>query len=100
MLKITIADAIKHRRLTVEGKLVGPWAARLKDACEVARAELHGRELVIEMKNLTAISQEGENTLLQLMKEGVKFRADGVFTKHVLRQLAWRVAGERQEVGK
>jgi len=49
---------------------------------------LDGRGLVIDVKNLTGISQEGEDTLLALMNEGAKFRCRGVFAKQILRQLA------------
>ena len=87
MLKISIVEGHTQRRLIVEGKLVGPWAAELKSACEKARADLHPRELVLDMKHLTAISQEGENVLLELLNDGIKFRCWGVFTKHVLKQL-------------
>jgi hypothetical protein len=97
MLKISVIDGRKQQRLILEGKLIAPWAAELKTACDRARADLHGRELVIDIKDLTAISQEGENVLLELMNDGVKFRSDGVFTKHVLRQLARRIRGNIQE---
>jgi hypothetical protein len=42
------------------------------------------------MNNLSAISQEGENVLLELLSEGIKFRCHGVFTKLILRQLVRR----------
>ena len=29
MLKISILDTPRHRRLVIEGKLIGPWAAEL-----------------------------------------------------------------------
>jgi hypothetical protein len=53
------------------------------------RGDLQDRELVSDQQNLTAISQQGEDVLLELISERVKFRC-GVFTKHVLRQLARR----------
>jgi hypothetical protein len=90
MLKISLIDSARQRRLIVEGKLIAPWTAELKSACEKARAGLHGRELVIEMKHLTTISQEGENIILELINGGIKFRCDGVFTKHVVKQLTRR----------
>ncbi|HTC94702.1 MAG TPA: hypothetical protein VK699_14775 [Terriglobales bacterium] len=90
MFKIYVIEGRIHRTLVLEGKLVAPWIAELRTACENARADLHDRELVIEIKNLTAISQAGENLLLELMRQGVAFRPDGVFTKHVLAQLARR----------
>jgi hypothetical protein len=45
---------------------------------------------VIDVKNLTGISQEGEDVVLALMNEGAKFRRRGVFAKQILRQLATR----------
>ena len=90
MLKISLIDNARQRRLVVEGKLIAPWAAELRSACEKATADLHGRELVIEMKHVTAISLEGENVILELINAGIKFRCDGVFTKHVVKQLTRR----------
>ena len=57
MLKTSLIDSARQRRLIVEGKIIAPWAAELKSACEKARAGLHRRELVIEMKHITTISQ-------------------------------------------
>ena len=91
MLKITIIDTPDRRRFVLEGKLVAPWAAELRNECRKAAAELRGRELVIELRNVTCISQDGENVLLELMKEGVRFRSSGVFTKHVVKQLASKI---------
>jgi hypothetical protein len=90
MLKISLVDGHARRRLIVEGKLIAPWAAVLRIACKNARADLRGRELIVEMQHVTAISQEGENLLLELMNEGVKFHCRGIFTKQVLKQVARR----------
>ena len=97
MLKISIVESHTRRRLIVEGKLVGPWAAELKSACIEARADLRDRELVIEMKHITTISQEGENVLLELMSNGIKFCCQGVFTKQVVKQLSRRRATTLRE---
>ena len=97
MLKISMIETTRHCRLVLEGKLIAPWAGELKGACERARADLRGRELIVDMRNLIAISQEAENVLLELMNEGVKLRAYGVFTKHILKQLAQRKHGNGRE---
>jgi anti-anti-sigma regulatory factor len=91
MLKISIVEGRKQRRLVVEGKLVAPWSDELKAACERAGSGLNGRELVIDLKNVTPISQQGENLLLELMKQGVRFRGCGVFTNEILKQVARRL---------
>lgn len=97
MLKISFIDNPTRCLLVLEGKLIAPWAAELRSACEKVRADLNGRELVIEMKHITAISQEGENVILGLINEGVKFCSRGVFTKHVLKQLTRRARRELRE---
>jgi hypothetical protein len=87
MLKISLVDNARQRRVIVEGKLIAPWTAELRKAWQEARADLRGRELVIEMKHITTISQEGENVILELINAGIRFRCDGVFTKHVVKEL-------------
>ena len=88
MLRISMIELRNERRLVLEGKLIAPWTAELRSMCEKARQNLKGRELVVDLKNLTVISQEGQNLLVALMNEGVKFRCCGVFTRQLLRQLA------------
>jgi hypothetical protein len=97
MLKISILDKPSHRRLVVEGKLIAPWAAELSSVWRQAKADPNGRELVIDVKCLTAITEDGENVLLELMKEGARFRSSGVFTKQVLKRLARRAQQNPQE---
>lgn len=97
-MKISLIDNDRRCRLIVEGKLIAPWAAELRSVCEKARADLRGRELIIDLKHITAISQEGENVILEQMNGGVKFRCDGMFTKHVLKELTHRAARNVGEV--
>ena len=91
MLKITVVEDARRRRLIVEGKLIAPWAAELATAYQTAKADLQNRELMVDLRNLTAISSDGEDVLLELMHEKVKFRC-GVYVKEVLRQLGLKRA--------
>jgi len=90
MLKISVVDSRTQRRLVLEGQLIAPWVAELRAEWTRVRAELNGRDVVIELDHVMVISQEGENALLQLINEGARFRCRGVLTKHVLQQLARR----------
>jgi hypothetical protein len=90
ILKITNIEGQKQFRVVVEGRLVAPWTRELRPACEKAWEELHGRELIVELKHLVAISQEAENILVDLMNRGVKVCGSGVFTKQILKHLARR----------
>ncbi len=90
MLKISVIESRTQRRLILEGRLLAPWVAELRPAWERAKAELDGRELLIDLGEVMVVSQEAENTLLQMLNEGARFRCRGVLTKHVLQQLTRR----------
>lgn len=89
MLKITVVEDRQQRRLIVEGRLIAPWAAELTNAYEAGKADLEERELVVDLRSLTAVSTEGEAVLLQLMREKARFLC-GVYMREVLKQLAAR----------
>ena len=92
MLKISIKDRQTRRLLVLEGKLIAPWTNELnKAACQDLVNHPAGRELVIDFREVTHISADGEEALYCLMVQGAKFRGGGVFTKQVLKQLAQRV---------
>jgi len=90
MLKISLIDSARQRRVIVEGKLIAPWAAELTNACQQASTDLHGRELVVEMQHISTISQEGENVILDLINSRIKVRGKGVFTGYVVKELTRR----------
>lgn len=87
MLKISVVDGARKRRVIVEGALVAPWADELATACEKARADLQGREFIVDLRGVTAISRDGENVLIQLIRHKIKVRC-GIFARELLRQLA------------
>jgi hypothetical protein len=90
MLRISILDSSGQRLLVLEGALSAPWVDELSRAWAAAHAGLQNRKLVIDLKNVTVISPDGEKAILKLMSEGAKFRSRGVLTRHVLRELARR----------
>jgi hypothetical protein len=87
MLRISVVESPRRCRLVVEGKLVGPWTAEFAAAYDKAGADLHGREMVVDHRGLTAVGPEGEGVLLRLMRAKVRFRS-GVFMREVLRKIA------------
>jgi hypothetical protein len=95
MLKISIAEDSQQYRVILEGKLIAPWTIELMNACKAARPDLSGRQLILDVRGLTAISPEGESVLLKLMNESVTFQC-GVFMKEVLRQLAHKLQKSSQ----
>lgn len=98
MLKISIIETKTQYRMVLEGRLIAPWAAELSGAREKAARELAGRELVIDVRNLTSIGEDGKAALQELMRQGARFICCGVFTRHILRQLA-RNASQKETKG-
>ncbi len=90
MFKISIMEERGERRLKLEGRLVPPWTAEVENAWKTAGDHLQGRQLVVDLRNVTFISADGESTLFKLMREGAKFSCNDVLNKHVLKQLARR----------
>jgi anti-anti-sigma regulatory factor len=91
MLKISIIENGAKRQLILEGKLVAPWSNELKNISQEIASEHGHRELDIDLRNVTAISADGENVLLDLMALDAKFRGGGVFVRQVLKNLSRRV---------
>jgi len=88
MFKISIVDTPGQRRLVLEGRLISPWTAEVHAAWRNAGEQLGGRNLIVDLTNVTLISSEGEDVLSELMREGARFSCGGVMTKHVVRQLS------------
>jgi hypothetical protein len=88
VFKISVVDTRSQRRLVVEGTLLGPWVAELRASWRNACQERGGRKLIVDLRNLTTISREGEDAIFDLIQEGAKFSCGNVLTKHVLKQLA------------
>jgi hypothetical protein len=97
MLKISLVDGPHQRRMIVEGTLVGPWADELMVAYQRARGHLRGRELIVDLRGLTAVGPAGEVVLLQLIKDKIRFQC-GVFARELLRQLARNTPGNPEDV--
>jgi hypothetical protein len=90
MLKISVIDRRTERRLVLEGKLIAPWVAELRTAWQAANGQVGGPALVVDLRNVTVISQEGENALLEFMGDGAKFCCSGVLIRHLIQELARR----------
>ena len=61
MLKISVVESPRRCRLVLEGSLVEPWVGELLREYTKAKEHLDGRELVVDLTNLTAMSGAGED---------------------------------------
>jgi len=90
MFRMSIVEAHGQRRLVLEGRLTPPWTTEVENAWKTASEQFQGQKLVIDLRDVTFIGPDGEDTLFRLMSNGARFSCGDVLTKHVLKQLARR----------
>jgi hypothetical protein len=87
VLRITITDLPDEQRWSLEGRLVGPWAAELSSLWREKRQERNGRKCIVELNDVTFIDVTGETALAEIMTQGAEIIAGGVYTKQRLGDL-------------
>ena len=87
MLKITMNDFSEEQRWSVQGQLVGQWAAEFKSTWKETRQADDTRRCIVELIEVTAIDHDGEAVLAEIMSQGAEFIAGDVYTKHLLRKI-------------
>lgn len=87
MLRITIAETATEQRWTLEGRLVGPWVGELRTSWKNRHRAQNGRTCTVDLSEVTCIDKSGLQLLRAMTKEGTRFIATGIYTKHVLEEL-------------
>jgi hypothetical protein len=87
VLKITITDLSDEQRWSLQGRLIGEWAAELKSRWREARQVGDTRRCIVELIEVSSIDRNGEAVLAEIMSQGVEFIASDVYTKHLLQNL-------------
>ena len=87
VLKITISDLADEQRWSLQGELIGQWAAELKSAWRKVKQAGDTRRCIVELIEVRSIDRIGEAVLAEIMGQGAEFIASDVYTKHILRNL-------------
>jgi len=81
VLKITITDVFDEQRWSLQGQLVGEWAAELQSTWREARDAGDTRKCIVELIEVTSIDRNGEAVLADIMGQGAEFVAGDVYTE-------------------
>jgi ABC-type transporter Mla MlaB component len=84
VLRITITDFPDEQRWSLEGRLLGPWAAELMSLWRERRHQQDLRKCVVELNHVTFIDRTGEAALTEIMSQGAEIIGGGVYTKQKL----------------
>jgi hypothetical protein len=97
MLRIAITELPGEQRWSLQGQLVGQWAAELKSTWERDRQMGDMRKCIVELMEVTAIDRNGEGVLAEIMRQGAEFIAADVYTKHLLVNMRKELKQSRKE---
>ena len=87
MLRITLTNSPEEQRWSLQGQLVGQWAAELRSTWRKAQVEADPHRCIVELTEVTSIDRQGEDVLSEIMSHGAEFIASDVYTKHLLQNL-------------
>lgn len=93
MLRVTTVKTNRRLRLILRGTLASPWVERLIEEWDDVRASTRCLAIVVDLRGVTLISQEGKEILLRMMRDGARFICRRVLNRHVL-QRSTRKRGE------
>ncbi len=77
MLKVTIADTPSECRITLSGKLIGPWIQELRKVWDQCRSLAPTRKIVCDLNYVIQIDESANPLLIEMMAEGTELVSDG-----------------------
>ena len=86
MLKITLHDSAGEFRLTLEGRLSGPWVSELEQCWRTASSTTHGRKTVLDLGEVDFVDPAGESLLARMHAEGVELAAVTPLIRAIVRE--------------
>ena len=86
MLKITPDMRKSSSRLTVEGRLVGPWVRELEQSWQTLKQSGKG-SFIVDLTGVTFIGNDGKVLLTRMWREGAELMATGCCTKPLVEQI-------------
>ena len=84
MLKITTHVSDDSTRITLEGRLAGPWIAELERSWRQAEQVAAGRRLVVDLMGVTFVEQEGKALLTRMCRAGADLLASGCCMRSIV----------------
>ena len=87
MMKIEIQEAGDRLILQVEGRLAGAFVPELENCWRTARANQPGRQISVDLKNVTCVDRAGRYLLQLMHATGVPFLHAGLAIQDILEQI-------------
>ena len=90
-----MTNSQEEQRWSLQGQLVGQWAAEFSSTWRKAHEVGDIRKCIVELIDVTSIDRNGEEVLSEIMSHDGEFIASDVYTKHLLQNLRSELARSR-----
>jgi hypothetical protein len=84
MLKITTHRSDDSTRITLEGRLVGPWIKEVEQCWRESEQSATGRRLIVDLTGVTFVEQEGKALLTRIYQAGAELIASGCCMRSIV----------------
>ena len=91
MLRITVTENASEQRWILQGRLTGSSIDDLIENWCANRLCSVTKSCVVDLNEVTSIDKDGEHVLLMMIRDGAKFVATGLYTKHLLESLSAQI---------
>jgi hypothetical protein len=88
MLRITSRVQDEGHVLKVEGCLYGAWVQELAACWRQTGAALHGRPLLLDVREVCHVDESGRELMTAMARAGVRFLAKGCVMPEVVREIS------------
>ena len=85
MLRVTVHEGDTFCRLELAGRLAGPWVLETEYAWRSALRS--GRQIELDMRQLTGVDEAGRELLLVMHLAGVRLIVEGVWMKCIVEEI-------------
>jgi ABC-type transporter Mla MlaB component len=87
MLRITVTETTSEQRWVLQGRLTESSVDELITSWRANRRCPLTQSCIVDLNEVTAIDKDGEQVLLMMIRDGAKFVATGLYTKHLVESL-------------
>lgn len=88
-LRVTVHEQESLIKLTLEGRLAGPWVAELCKAWRETAPRLGTKKLLLNLNDLTFSNEEGKQVLREIvMQSGAEISSSTPLTKYLAQEIS------------
>ena len=95
MLRISMTEDMLEQRWVLQGRLTASFLEELIASWRAMQDCRPPLNCIVDLDEVTCIDKEGEQVLLMMIRDGARFVASGLYTKHLLESFANHIESEK-----